>query len=158
MYSTKGGEKPTLSVGSVTFISNPTPKYQAGQIYQPNGEQVVDAKISVNNDTLEFKQLPVGNSIAYVGNMVIADSKETMLNEVEGMKRISQDIIDKMDYHIAVVDACEQMIENLNPQVAKERETDKRLAALETAVGGFGSRFDELKSLLIGRSSTPTKK
>lgn len=60
------GENPRCDVGTVVSVSNPVPKYQNGYTAYPlpQNEMVVDVKVKVGDDTLDFQKLPANLSIA----------------------------------------------------------------------------------------------
>lgn len=71
------GENPRCDVGTVVSVSNPVPKYQNGYTAYPlpQNEMVVDVKVKVGDDTLDFQKLPANLSIADFsqvgGNVVV---------------------------------------------------------------------------------------
>lgn len=143
--------KPTLSVGVVESISNQYAKFGNSNpgTMMPTSEQVVDVKVRTNDETMDFKQLPVSLCIANSGNVVVSDNRDAVLAEVEGMKRMSQDILDNVPHHEDVVKACEEMIAVLNPQVAREKENDRRIGALEERLGGMENVLTQINDNLV---------
>lgn len=153
-YVLEKAEKPILKVAQVVSVSNPQPKYNA----QPNGlyqqpEQVVDVTVKAGEETMEFKQLPTQQTIANTGNLVVSDTREAMLSEVEGMKRISQSVIDSVDYHQGVIEACDEMLSTLNPHIAKEREQEQRINGIEERMGGMETTLGKIYSMLASERS-----
>lgn len=97
-------------------------------------ETVVDVKVKLNDEEVDFKQLPANGQIANDKNLVVSDNKEAMSAEVDTMLRQSKAILESVDYHKKVVDSCEGMLLQLNPQIAKEREQPQpRNAACSSA-------------------------
>lgn len=143
VLDTKG--KPTLRKGMVQSVS--APKYQQ---FTMSPEMTVDITVKFDDgETNEYKQMPSALSVASMGNIIIAESRELMSQEVENILRNSKNIIDHVDYHKEVVAACEQMLVALNPSFAKEKETDERLSKLE---GGL----EDIKTMLA-RALNPKK-
>lgn len=52
--------------------------------------------------------------------MVVSESRDAMTSEIEAMQRNSHAIVESIDYHRSVLVACDSMLEQLNPQIAKE--------------------------------------
>lgn len=153
-YVLEKAERPSLKVAQVVSVSNPTPRYNvpANGLYQ-QPEQVVDVSVKAGEETLEFKQLPTQQTIANSGNVVVSDSREAMLSEVEGMKRVSQSVLDSIDYHQGVIEACEDMLSTLNPHIAKEREQEQRINGIEERMGGIEGTLGKIYSMLSAERS-----
>lgn len=103
-------------------------------------ETVVDVKVKLNDEEVDFKQLPANGQIANDKNLVVSDNKEAMSAEVDTMLRQSKAILESVDYHKKVVDSCEGMLLQLNPQIAKEREQTEKISKLEGKVSGMAIR------------------
>ena len=144
-YVLEKSDKPSLKVGQVVSVSNPMPKYGVAPY---TTDTYVDVSVKVGDSTLEFKQLPSAMNIANSGNVVVSESREAMLNEVEGMKRLSEDVLKSVDYHEGVVSACEEMLVVLNPSIAKERATEERMGAMEERMGGIEGTLTQMMGML----------
>jgi hypothetical protein len=118
---------------------------------------VVDVKVKVADEVMEFKQLNASINIANSGNMVVSDSKEAMSAEVEGLMRSSKQIIDSISYHEKVVTSCDAMLRELNPQFAKEKEQEEKIGALEERMGNIDDKLSAMFDLLsdtLGKRKT----
>lgn len=157
------GEELTLKIGQVVSVSNPQPKYNQFSV-QPTftqPEMVVDVKVKIGEETVDFKQLGANMNIANSGNVVVSDSKEAMSMEVESLLRNSKQIIESVPYHEKVVVSCDAMLRELNPQFAKEKEQEEKIGALEEKMGGIESTLNQMMGLLseaVGHTKTKTKK
>lgn len=157
------GEELTLKIGQVVSVSNPQPKYNQFSV-QPTftqPEMVVDVKVKIGEETVDFKQLGANMNIANSGNVVVSDSKEAMSMEVESLLRNSKQIIESVPYHEKVVVSCDFMLRELNPQFAKEKEQEEKIDALEEKMGGIESTLNQMMGLLseaVGHTKTKTKK
>jgi hypothetical protein len=121
---------------------------------------VVDVKIKVGEETVEFKQLGANASIANSGNVVVSDSREAMSAEIEGMMRNSKQIIDSVPYHEKVLVSCDTMLRDLNPNFKKEKEQEEKMSALEGEVTGIKETLTEMMTMLssaLGTSKTKKK-
>ena len=84
----------TLKTGQVIQVSNPQPKfpqYQPGQYNIQAVETTVDIKVRMPDGDMEFRQLPSNAQIANSGNVVVSESKDAMMAEVEAMQRIPRE-------------------------------------------------------------------
>ena len=154
-YILEKAERPRLRLAQVVSVSNPQSKYGTtaiGLYQQP--DQVVDVSVKADEETLEFKQLPTGQTIANSGNVVVSDSREAMLQEVEAMKRVSQSVLDSMDYHRGVITSCDEMLTTLNPSIAKERAQEERITGIEERMGGMESTLTNIQDMLSAALNT----
>lgn len=149
-YILEKGQNPNLKVGNVTAVSNPQPKFNQFPASQPFGqaETVVDITVKVGEQTMEFKQLPSNLSIANSGTVVVSDNREAMTAEVEAMLASSKQILESIPYHQSVVAACDGMMTMLNPQIAKEREQERKIGELEAKMGGIESALNQIVGML----------
>ena len=149
-YILEKGEDLNLKIGQVISVSNPQPKYNqfntTNAFSQP--EMVVDVKVKVGEESLDFKQLNANMNIANSGNVVVSDSKEAMSAEVESLLRNSKQIIESVPYHERVISSCDVMLRELNPAFAKEKEQEEKIGALEQRMGHIDGKLEKVLELL----------
>ena len=149
-YVLDKGENPNLRIGQVVSVSNPQTKYPAfnnGFTPQPM-ETVVDVKVKLCDEEVDFKQLPANGQIANDKNLVVSDNKDAMSAEVDAMLRQSKAILESVDYNKRVVESCEGMLQQLNPQIAKEKEQTEKINKLEGKVSGIEGKIDKMMGWL----------
>ncbi len=149
-YVLDKGENPNLKIGQVVSVSNPQTRYPSfnnGFTPQPM-ETVVDVKVKLDDEEVDFKQLPANGQIANDKNLVVSDNKEAMSAEVDAMLRQSKAILESVDYHERVVKSCEGMLLQLNPHIAKEKEQAEKISKLEGKVSGMEGKLDKMMGLL----------
>ena len=149
-YVLDKGENPNLRIGQVVSVSNPQTKYPSfnnGFTPQPM-ETVVDVKVKLGDEEVDFRQLPANGQIANDKNLVVSDNKDAMSAEVDAMLRQSKAILESVDYHKRVVDSCEGMLQQLNPQIAKEKEQSEKINKLEGKVSGIEGKIDKMMGWL----------
>ena len=163
-YILEKGEKLNLKVGQVVGVSNPQPKYNqfpSTPTYGMQPEMVVDIKVKVEDDTLEFKQLGANLSLANSGNVVVSDSKEAMSAEVEGLLRSSKNIIESIPYHEAGITSCDTILRELNPNFKKEKEQEEKISELQERMGGIETTLGSMMNMLsdaLGHSKSKKTK
>jgi hypothetical protein len=146
--------EPRLEVGEVTFVSNPTAQfgqsYQMGNLMgQPPTTVDVNIKVEGQEKPIEIKQLPASLSIADYGNgMVISESKESILNEIGLLKSSSQKVIDSIDQHRKIVQKCDTLLQELNPQIKQEAERSREIESLSKRVGNMESSMGRIEEML----------
>ena len=150
-----------LKIGQVVSVSNPQPRYNQfgnSNAYGVQPEMVVDVKIKIGDETVEFKQLNANASIANSGNVVVSDSREAMSAEIEGMMRNSKHIIESVPYHEKVLVSCDTMLRDLNPNFKKEKEQEEKMSALEGEVTGIKETLTEMMTMLSSALGTSKNK
>lgn len=149
-YVLDKGENPNLRIGQVVSVSNPQTKYPTfnnGFTPQPM-ETVVDVKVKLGDEEVDFKQLPANGQIANDKNLVVSDNKDAMSAEVDAMLRQSKAILESVDYNKRVVESCDGMLQQLNPQIAKEKEQTEKINKLEGKVSGIEGKIDKMMGWL----------
>lgn len=149
-YILDKGENPTLRIGQVISVSNPQAKYSSfNNGFTPQQmETVVDVKVKIGDDEMEFKQLPANGQIANDKSLVVSESKDAMSAEVDAMLRQSKAILESVDYNKKVVDSCEKMLLQLNPQIAKAKEQADKIQTLETDMKDVKGSLSNIESIL----------
>lgn len=134
-------EEPKLKIGQVVSVSNPNPMY--GQ------NANISVTVKLGNEVVEYGNLPASASIADSGKgIIVSDNKEAMNKEVESMLQSAQNILSKTDYYNKVVKNCNQILEVLNPRLAKEKERDEDISNLKTKIGGLENKMDKILTIL----------
>lgn len=143
VYILEKGENPVLKVGQVVSITQPN--YSSN--FLMNGS-TIDINVKVNNQNMDFKNVPSSQSIANYNNAVITETKELMSNEVDNMLQSSRSIVDSVTYHNNIITSCESILKELNPRFAKEKERDEDINNLKDKMGGIESKMDKILVLL----------
>lgn len=151
-YILEKGEVVNLKIGQVVSVSNPQPKYNQYQPMQPYSqpETTVDIKVKVGDEIMDFQKLPSNLSIVNFGQngMVVSESREAMSAEIEAMLRNSNAILESISYHKKVISCCDDMLRQLNPQFAKEKEQQEKIGALEQKMGGIENTLSQMMGML----------
>ena len=151
-----------LSQGSPIYILDKTssPKYNIGEIvgvsypktnpYNLGPQNTVDIKVKIEGEVQEFSSIPSINSIVSYNNgkIVISETKQGIQNEVESILSNSKQILNNIDNYKKNVEECEEILKQLNPQFAIDKERDERLSNLENRFDGFESKLDKIFNLV----------
>lgn len=143
VYILEKGENPVLKVGQVVSITQPN--YSSN--FLMNGA-TIDINVKVNNQNIDFKNVPASQSVVNYNNAVITETKELMSNEVDNMLQSSRSIVDSVAYHNNIITSCESILKELNPRFAKEKERDEDINNLKDKMGGIESKMDKILVLL----------
>jgi len=151
LYILEKGETPNIKIGQVESVTQPRPKYAT---YNPalgitgNMETIVDITVKINGDKKEYIGIPSNLSIHGYGDIVISESREAMISEVDGMLQTSKSILESVDYHKKMVSMCEEMLKQLNPAYAKEQERDGAIDSLKNEVETLRKEISRMTHLL----------
>lgn len=143
VYILEKGENPVLKVGQVVSITQPN--YSSN--FLMNGA-TIDINVKVNNQNMDFKNVPASQSVVNYNNAVITETKELMSNEVDNMLQSSRSIVDSVAYHNNIITSCESILKELNPRFAKEKERDEDINNLKDKMVGIESKMDKILVLL----------
>lgn len=143
IYILEKGENPSLKVGQVVSITQPS----YSNNFLMNGS-TIDISVKVGEQNMDFKNVPSSQSVTNYNNVVIAETKELMSSEVDNMLQSSKSIVDSVAYHNNVISSCENILKDLNPRFAKEKERDEDISNLKNKIGGIESKMDKILTLL----------
>lgn len=154
LYILNKGENPSLQIGQVLSVTPPRPKVNSSMmpLNPMSMEQVIDINVKVGDDTKTFSGVNTALSIVDTGanNYVISDDKQAISNEVEAFGTLSQNALNAMPYHKRVVDACKQMLLDLNPSLQKEAQRDDEMVKMKSEMTELRNTVGELANLLKG--------
>lgn len=145
-------DKPSFKTAQVVNTSSMQPI--VGQV----NSYTVDITARIDGKDVVFKQLPASLSLANSDGMVVSESKELMANEFVNTRNASQHILDTIDYHKNMVSACDEFLIEINPQLAQQREQEKKITALEGSVNAMKGDLGEIKSLLKSLNTNKERK
>lgn len=131
---------PTLKIGQIVNVSSIN--------YLSYNQNTIDIQVKVDGEVLEFKQLPSMLSVANYNNTIISETKEQMSQEVENMIKTSKQIIENIPYHEKVIESGENILKQLNPQFAQQKDQENKINNLESKVVGIESKLDSITDLL----------
>lgn len=160
---------PRIEVGTVEDVSKPYPiSIPSSQpMPYPQMEMVVNVVVKTKSDTLNLKQLLANADISdygYGNNIFISCTKEAVANEVSIMKKNSMDVLESVEHHQKMVEACDKMLTELNPEVAEKQKQEQEISTLKGQMQEMSHNMAALmemnKRLMeqLGVSETPKNK
>ena len=139
-------DSPVLKKGIIESVG--PQRSRTGSFYGQPMDMIVDIRVNIDGTSQEFKNIPANLSIANDGNIVISETKEAMSTEVDSMLSISKQILESVDYHKDVIEKCEQILKDLNPQFAKDKLQEEKINSLESRIGGVENTLGDIKDML----------
>lgn len=124
--------------------------YNPAVSFGTNLQTVVDIVVKVNDEEKEFVGVPSIGVIHSYGDYVLSETKESMIQEVDAMMQNSRNIVDSVEQHKKNIDACENILKQLNPVYAKEQQRDE-------AIDNISGRIDRMEDVLARLESMLSK-
>lgn len=138
-------DSPKLKVGEVVGVSSPHTNYSTS--YQGS---TVDLKVKIDGSIHEYNAIPSSYSVITYNNgkITLSETKQALCGEVESMLASSQQIVNNIDSYKQNIIDCENILKELNPQYAKDKQHEDRLNSLEEKFIGVESKIDKLLTLI----------
>jgi len=140
----KSSGVPSLKIGQVVNVGNPmpaTPVQTPGMMIGLNQQFQITIRAKIDGQEGDFNQLLTNESVHDYGNVIITDSREALLSEIDKLRMKSQGELDRRDINEKTVVACDDMAKTVNPEYAKAKERDE-------AISKLGGRLDSIESML----------
>ncbi|MGN1385673.1 MAG: hypothetical protein ACI4XS_03620 [Bacillus sp. (in: firmicutes)] len=113
--------------------------------YNPNfGDMVVDIKVNVEGNSTEYKQVPSNLNTANFGSVIISDSRDDILREVDKIANNSRHILDSIEQHEKIIESCDGIAKRLNPSIAKDIKRDELISGLQSEMSEIKQSLNEL--------------
>lgn len=138
-----------LEKGSVVSVSVPTPDFSKPPMYGQPQEMVVDLIVKINNQDIPFKKIPATRDVADAKgeNVVISCSREAMNAEVMSLKQQSSSILDSVNYHKDIIEKCDTILLDLNPEYAEKQQQQTEINSLKQQMGEMTKSIADLMEL-----------
>lgn len=141
---------PSISMGTVVKIKGPMQKFQTGPNMMPQTEYVLDIILNVNGINRPFPQLPVNkDSAEYVDEQtILAMSRDAMNAELNSLKTESMNAIQRGRDEEARFPIWDELIIQLNPEVAEKQRQEQEIATLKNQVAQLAQTNSNLESMM----------
>lgn len=148
----------SLTQGSIVYIldKQDRPKLKCGEVvgvsalkFQANGS-TVDLKINSEGIIQDYGNIPSNSSIVSYNNgkVTISETKQGLQNEVESTLQNSKNIVNNIEIYKQNIIDYEEILKQLNPQFAKDKERDTRLNNLELKFEGVEDKIDKILNII----------
>lgn len=144
IYIIERDKVPTLKTGQVVNASTPLPVYGSG--FQAQYEMTIRAKVGDKEG--DFAHLPSSGDTHDYGNMIVADSRESVLAAIDNIEQIADGELNREEQNKATKLACVEIRKSLNPSFAKEQERDAAIENLSGRLDGIEDNMAQILKLL----------
>lgn len=149
------GNRHIVKVGSVVSVTPPQPVQSNTPYSNPtygmpsfNMETIVDVRVRCGEETYEFKKLPSNLSLTIYEGLIVSDNRDAMFAELESQYRTSKQVLDSIPYHEGFIESSDDMFKVLNPDFAKKREQEEKIALLENKITGIEGTLGDITTML----------
>lgn len=143
---------PRIEIGIVEDVSKPYPITipNSQPMPYPQMEMVVNVVVKTQSDTLNLKQLLANADISdygYGNNIFISCTKEALANEVSIMRKNSVDVLNSVEHHQKMVEVCDKMLSELNPEAAEKQKQDQEISTLKGQMQQMSANMNQLMEM-----------
>lgn len=142
--------EPRLEIGEVTDAKlSIAPQTFTGGVLQPQ-RPLVDIAATFGTETRNYKQVPADVAIADFSKegIVISESKEQMVNEIESLKKLSKKLVDEVDRHKKIIKDCDKLLSELDPAIKEKAQQTQEIETLKTQMGAMSNQLSQITTLL----------
>lgn len=152
--------EPRFAVGKVTQVSNQYPNLGYQQPLVPGNNMAVNISIEVDGKIENYERIPLNSSIAEFPDkgVLISESRDGIINEVNAIKSASVTALQQVDMHKGVIAACDKLLLDLNPQLRKEQEQAQEIATMKEQLSGMSEQIAALTGMLSKSLGKKTEK
>lgn len=105
---------------------------------------VLDITVDIDGKATNFQKLPANAEIADFGNnIVVSMNRDAMNSEIKSMKQRSLDIINSMELHSNIINGCDEILKQLNPEIAEKQKQEQETKALRDEINSLKEMFSE---------------
>ena len=88
--------------------------------------------------------IPENLMVTYAGDLTLATSRPALAGDVERMKQEAEKALADVERHKRTIEKAGELMAELNPEVRKERETERRFKSIESDIGGIKGMITQL--------------
>lgn len=145
--------EPRVVEGKVLSVNTHMPVYNPSQPMAMLNGPVTDITVQVGSDTIPFAGLPANGVVANFPDkgLFISTDKAAILREVEAMSAASKQILEQIPAHQKMVEACDALLLQLQPEKKKEVQQAQEIENLKTQLAAMDGKFDKLVGMLSAK-------
>lgn len=143
-------KNPVFKIGQVASVTKPENVFSNNYLQGTYNQSPIDIKIIIDGKEQTFSNIPCNLSLVTYngGKILISETKQGIQQEVESILQNSKQILENIDTYKENINSCEQILKELSPQFAKDKERDDRLDNLENRFTGVEDKLDKIINLI----------
>lgn len=114
-------------------------------------KMVVDITIQTNDGKQNTYSVADTEQSAYAGTLMLATSKDCIINEVKSVNAQAEETLAKIDETRAIAEGCKKLLEELDTAYKEKQATEKRFRQIEERFGTMGEKMDKILNLMENR-------
>lgn len=103
---------------------------------------VIDVTVEIDGKQTSFV-MPESANVAYTDNLVISCDRTDIMREVEAICNRNEEELKQTSVREQTVKKCKAIIEEWNPAIRQQRETDERMSKMEKEMGQMRSDVND---------------
>ena len=103
---------------------------------------VIDVTVEIDGKQTSFV-MPESANVAYTDNLVISCDRTDIMREVEAICNRNEEELKQTSVREQTVKKCKTIIEEWNPAIRQQRETDERMSKMEKEMGQMRSDVND---------------
>lgn len=128
-----------LELGTVTAMTPTRPSMQVNRY-----NLVLDITVRIKDKDYQFRALVASDDFAENKDSIIATTRESMSTAIKMLHRKSEDVLNSIDTHKKIIEQCDKLLLELNPEIAEQKKQKEDLNALRTQVSEMKECMERL--------------
>ena len=148
--------EPRVVDGKIVSVNTHMPTYNPTQPMAMLNGPVTDITVQVGNETIPFAGLPANGVVANFPDkgLFIATDRTAVLREIESMAAVSKQALEQVPAHQKMVESCESLLIQLQPERQKEAQQAQEIESLKTQLTSINTKFDKMVEMLSAKLGT----
>lgn len=158
--------EPRFAVAKVVVVSQPYPPFSFGASAPMTGQaaaamhgNTVDITVEVDGKNELFPRVPLSSTIVELPDkgLILSETKDGIINEINVIRSASEAAIGQVEAHKQIIESCDSLLLELNPQLRKEQEQSREIATLKSQLTDVFGRFDAVNDQLAALTGMLSK-
>lgn len=126
-----------------------------GQFGSPSFGNNITLKVKVDGDIKDYPDIPSSQSVMSYNNggLIISETKQGIQSEVESFVQTRKIHLDNIEKYKQDVMDGEEVLKQINPEFAKDKERDDRINCLDDKVKNIDSKLDKILEAMFKQDS-----
>ena len=151
--------EPRLATAKVVSVSNQYPQFGFPQPLNPNTSPVVDLVLEMDGKNETFQRIPLNSSVAEFPDkgIIISETRDGISNEIGVIRSASESALSQIDAHKKIIESCDKLLLDLNPEMRKAQERESEIAELKEQVAAMATQLSTITGILSKSVNSKSK-